>query len=295
VSSSPAAPPVESPGWRLPAALAAVYFIWGSTYYVMRLVVHGLPPLLSGSLRFLAAGGALLAISRARGAAWPTARQWRLAWPIGALLFVVGNGFVAIALTAIPSSVVTMVVATMPLWAAVIATGFGQRSTAREWLGLLVGFGGVVVLVGEASIGGGVVHWAAIIVSPIGWALGSLLTRRLPLPDGTMGTALQMVTGGASLGVVGLALGERIDPAAPASSWAALAYLAVLGSLVAFSAYGWLLRNTRPAVATSYAYVNPAIAVLIGVTLGGEPLTTSTAAAGGLILGAVVLVVAAKR
>jgi drug/metabolite transporter (DMT)-like permease len=183
----------------------------------------------------------------------------------------------------------------MPLWAAVIASATGERAGAREWLGLAVGFAGVVVLMGGVSVGGDPVHMVLLILSPVAWAAGSILSRRLPLPGAGISAALPMVTGGAALGVVALLRGEWFVAGAPAEAWIALVYLAIFGSLIAFTAFHWLLHNTRPAVATSYAYVNPAIAVLIGAAIGGEVLGPSTLVATGLIVAAVALVVSAKK
>lgn len=288
----PARPAVDP---RLILSLLAVYVIWGSTYYAMRVAVHGLPPMLMGAMRFIAAGAMLLGIARLRGAAWPTARQWLISLPIGALFFIGGNGFVAIALTTIDSGVGAVVCATMPLWAAVIATAAGERPGAREWFGLAVGFAGVVVLMGGVSVGGDPLHMVLLILSPVAWAAGSVLSRRMPLPGGGVSAALPMITGGAALAVVAILRGEWFVSGAPLEAWIALLYLAVFGSLIAFSAFHWLLHHTRPAVATSYAYVNPAIAVLIGGVVGGEVLGLSTLIATGLIIAAVALVVSAKK
>jgi len=280
---------------RLVLALVAVYVIWGSTYYAMRVAVHGLPPMLMGAIRFVVAGVVLLGIARLRGAPWPTARHWLMSIPVGVLFFVGGNGLVAIAVTSIDSAVAAVVCATMPLWAALIATFTGERPAGREWLGLAAGFAGVVVLVGGVSAGGEPLHMVLLILSPLAWALGSILSRRLPLPDGLTAASLQMTTGGVALGAVALLRGEWFVAGAPGEAWLALLYLAVFGSLIAFSAFAWLLRNTRPSLATSYAYVNPAIAVLIGAILGGEVLGASTLAATGLIVAAVALVVSARQ
>ena len=290
---NPARPASVDP--RLILSLLAVYLIWGSTYYAMRVAVTGLPPLLMGALRFIAAGAILLGVARLRGAAWPTARHWLLSLPIGALFFVGGNGFVAIALTTIESGVGAVAVATMPLWAALLATAVGERMTAREWLGLGVGFAGVVVLVGGVDVGGDPLHVLFLILSPVAWAGGSVLSRKVALPGGGVSAALPMITGGAALGVVALLRGEEIAAGAPAEAWIAVLYLTVFGSLIAFSAFHWLLLHTRPAVATSYAYVNPAIAVLIGVLVGGESFGATTAAATALIIAAVALVVRGRR
>jgi drug/metabolite transporter (DMT)-like permease len=278
---------------RLVASLAAVYVIWSSTYLAMRIVVVVLPPLLSAALRFTAAGTVLFAVALRRGASWPSLRDWLRVAPAGILLFVGGNGFVSIASQSLTSGGVAVVCATMPLWVGVLGYAIGERPSAREWLSLLVGFVGVLVLMGSPSLAGKPIHIALVIASPILWAAGSLVARRTRdvggAHGGLIGPALQMLTGGAALAAIALARGERIPLDAGASSWLALGYLVVFGSLVAFTAYAWLLRHARPVVATSYAYVNPILAVLIGAALYGEPLSWTTALANVLIVGAVML------
>jgi drug/metabolite transporter (DMT)-like permease len=277
---------------RLIASLAAVYVIWSSTYLAMRVAVRELPPLWMASIRFLIAGGILLAIARRRGAEWPSARTWLHNLPIGALLFVGGNGFVAIAETSVSSGGAAIVCATMPLWIGVFGAIFGTRPTAREWASLVLGFTGVVVLMGGPALAGKPAHVALVIASPILWALGSLLARR-SRSDGPHATvvnaAVQMLAGSAVLALGGLVHGERVAAHASVTAWLAVVYLAVFGSVVAFTAYAWLLAHVRPVVATSYAFVNPILAVLIGAALYNEPLGWTTAVANAMIVGAVML------
>lgn len=284
---------------RLIASLVAVYLIWSSTYLAIRIAVHDLPPLLTASLRFLAAGGVLLAVGRRRGAAWPTRREWLRVLPVGGLLFVGGNGFVAIAETSVSSGGAAVVCATMPLWVGVLGAFTGERPTAREWLSLVLGFVGVVVLLGGPALVGRPEHVALAIASPIMWALGSLLARRTKDVGGAhatlVGPAVQMLTGGAVLAVAGLVRGEQLPLEAGGTAWLALGYLWLFGSLIGFTAYAWLLRNARPVVATSYAYVNPILAVLIGAVLYGEPLGWTTIAANVLIVSAVMLALVRPR
>ena len=281
---------------RLVACLAAVYIIWGSTYLAMRVAVVELPPLLMASMRFASAGVVMLAVALRRGAELPSARDWLRMVPIGVLLFVGGNGFVAIAEQSVSSGGAAVVCATMPLWVAALGWVVeGTKSSAREWLALAVGFAGVVVLMGGPSLAGEPRHVAILCGAPIAWAAGSLLARRTRDIGGEhaalVGPALQMLVGGAALVVVALARGESIPAHASANAWLAVAYLAVFGSLVGFTAYSWLLANARPAVATSYAYVNPVIAVLLGAALYGEELGASTVIANVLVAIAVVTVI----
>jgi drug/metabolite transporter (DMT)-like permease len=278
---------------RLIGSLAAVYVIWSSTYLAMRVLVKTMPPLFSASLRFNVAGLVLLFIAYRRGSAWPSMRDWLRVLPIGALLFVGGNGFVSIAQLSVTSGGAAVVCASMPLWVGVLGFVTGERPSKREWISLAVGFAGIMVLMGGPSLAGEPLHLVLIIGSPISWALGSILARRLPGPigkDAFLLPAMEMITGGLALGVVAMLRGEQFPTHASSSDWLILGYLLVFGSLVAFTAYNWLLRNARPVIATSYAYVNPVLAVILGAALSGEPLGATTIAASGLMVGAIWLV-----
>ena len=278
---------------RLVASLAAVYIIWSSTYLAIRIATQELPPLLFASVRFLAAGSLMFAVALRRGAAWPARRDWLRMLPIGVLLFIGGNGFVALAERSVSSGGAAVVCATMPLWVGILGAVTGVKPTAREWISLVIGFIGVIVLMGGPSLAGQRIDIELAIASPILWAAGSVLARKTGDIGGAhasiVGPAMQMLTGGAMLAVVGLAIGERFPAHASASAWLAVGYLFVFGSVIGFTAYAWLLRNTRPVVATSYAYVNPVLAVLIGAALYGEPLGWTTLVANVLIVGAIAL------
>jgi drug/metabolite transporter (DMT)-like permease len=280
---------------RLVLSLAAVYLIWSSTYLAIRIAITELPPLLSAGSRYFAAGLVMLAIARRRGAAWPSAGQWLRVVPSGALLFLCGNGFVVIAERSVTSGGAAVVCATMPLWAGVLAAVGGERPSWREWLSLAIGFLGVMVLMGGPSLQGQPLHLVLVMLSPMCWALGSVIARRQFKAWGTgasMSSAMQMLTGGAILAVVGAVHGEQFSADISLGPWLALGYLAVFGSLIGFTAYNWLLRNARPVVATSYAYVNPILAVLIGAVISGEPLGWTTLIANALIVGAIALALA---
>jgi drug/metabolite transporter (DMT)-like permease len=278
---------------RLIASLAAVYLIWSSTYLAMRIAVHELPPLLSAALRFLGAGTVMMVYASRQGARVPPLRDWLRVAPAGVLLFVGGNGFVSIASQSLTSGGIAVVCATMPLWVGVLGYVIGERPTSREWLSLFVGFVGVFVLMGSPSLSGKPLHVALAVASPILWAAGSLIARRTRDVGGAHGglvnPAMQMLTGGAALAVIAISRGERMPVDASPHAWLALGYLWLFGSLVGFTAYAWLLRNARPVVATSSAYVNPILAVLLGAALYGEPLSWTTALANILIVGAVML------
>jgi len=283
---------------RLIACLAAVYLIWSSTYLAIRIAIVELPPLLMAGLRYSAAGLVLLAIARRRGVAWPSARQWLRMVPAGALLFGGGNGFVVIAELSVSSGGAAVVCATMPLWTGVLAVLSGERPSWREWLSLVVGFVGVLILMGGPSLAGEPLHIFLIVLAPICWALGSVLSRRQAVAQRSgaiLSSAMQMLTGGGVLVVAGIIHGERWPAHASTGSWLAVAYLFVFGSLVGFTAYNWLLRNARPVVATSYAYVNPVLAVLLGAAISGEALGMSTLVANVLIIGAIALALSKPR
>ena len=307
--ATPLSPPTSTPSSasdrrvgidpRLIACLAAVYLIWSSTYLAMRMVVSELPPLLMASLRYATAGLVMLALAKQRGAAWPSARHWLRVAPVGALLFVGGNGFVAIAELTVSSGGAAVVCAMMPLWTGVLAALSGERPSRREWLSLIVGFIGVMVLMGGPSLQGHPLHIVLILLAPVSWSLGSVLARRLarsqPATHTMMSSAMQMLTGGAALAIGALGRGERLPVHASTQAWLALVYLIVFGSLIAFTAYNWLLRNARPVVATSYAYVNPILAVLFGAAISGEAIGITTLIANVLIVGAIALALARPR
>ncbi len=275
-------------------ALASVYLVWGSTYLAIRVGLEGYPPFLMGSLRFLAASAVFYAFLRWRGHAPPTRAQWKNAAVMGIFMLVMGNGLVNFAEQTVSSGLAAIAVASMPLWAALFGVLRRQHPSRGEWLGLAIGFVGVVWLNAgsemRASLGG----MLALLSAPIAWAWGSVWSRGRDLPPPFMSTAAQMVIGGVAMGVLGLALGERIVEMPPLRATLAVGYLAAFGSIVAFSAYVWLLQNVRPALATSYAYVNPPIAVLLGAVLLGERFGVSAIGGMVVILAGVIIITRAK-
>lgn len=276
-------------------ALAVLYIVWGSTYYAMRLALVGLPPFTMGGIRFLLAGSILLALLRLRGNPWPTRREWAASALVGTLLLVLGNGLVGVAEhLGVGSGVAATVIATMPLWAVMFGAAFGERPSWGELLGLIVGFSGVLVLRSGGAFEAPIAGVLAIACAPAAWAFGTVWSRRLPLPKGPLASAAQMITGGIVMGLVGLVSGERVRTFPQTSALLALLYLIVFGSLIAFSAYGFLLRTVRPALATSYAYVNPVVALAIGALIGHEPFGASHAIACAWTLVGVAIVGVAK-
>jgi drug/metabolite transporter (DMT)-like permease len=292
-STSPAAP-ASVPGGRgrLLAALITVYVVWGSTYLAMREAMEGLPPLLMAALRFLVAGSLLFGAQRARGDPSPTPRQWASCARVGVLLLAVGNGGVAVSEQWVATGLAAVMVASVPLWAALFAGLWGRWPSRREGLGLLVGSAGVLLLNLGGDLRGAPQGALVLLVASAAWALGSVWSRRLDLPQGLMASAAQMLCGGAALLLAAAVHGDRPVPGAGLAPWAAVAYLVVFGSIVGYSAYGYLLRHASPALATSYAFANPVVALLLGAAFRGEHPGGLAVVAMGVILGGVALVVA---
>lgn len=294
------APPPRSRVWL---AFAAVYIIWGTTYLAIAYVIDTLPSLLAMGMRYIVAGAALWMIAPGSWRARPTRRDWAWAFLLGGLLLLAGNGIVAIVQGKMPSGVTALIITVVPLWMVLVewATG-GGRPKALPVTGILLGFGGVALLAGEKGgwKGGEVdlLYVAALLFGTLCWAIGSILSRRggirLPL---LRSVALQMMAGSilliAASGLRGEWDGLRLENASTVSLVAWL-YLVTFGSIVAFSAYSWLLTVRPSAVVSTYAFVNPVVAVLLGALFLNEPLGPRTLLAGVLIVGAVVLVVYAK-
>ncbi len=279
---------------RTIAALGAVYLIWGSTYLAIKYMVIGFPPLLGTGIRVLVAGAVLYLFSAHREARL-TFGQWWMAAQLGALLIVGGTGMVTVAeSTGIGSGLAATAVAAMPLWAGLIAGVLGKWPNRWEWWGLAVGMAGVVLLGLEGDFSTNPTGAIIMLVAPISWALGSIRSSRASLPSGMAVIAAEMLTGGGLLMAIGISTGEHIASTPPLEAWLGLAYLTVFGSIIAFSAYMYLLRRVRPALATSYAYVNPVVAVFLGLTIGSESLTGEGLIALPLILIGVGLITAGR-
>jgi drug/metabolite transporter (DMT)-like permease len=278
-------------------ALATIYLVWGSTYLAIRVTDRTMPPLLMSSVRFLIAGTALYAFA-SRGRARPTLREWGAAAIVGAALLLLGNGGVAWAETRLESGLAALIVAIIPLWVALMdRVFFGRRLSRVGVAGLVVGFAGVALLVRPGG-GGDVVAMLALVGTTAAWAGGSLYARGAKLPESPLLSAsMQMLAASLFLGVAGLAKGETADVHANSFSTKpviAFVYLVLVGSLIAFSAYAWLLKNVRISVVSTYAFVNPVVAVGLGTAFLNEAIGWSTLAAGGAIVVAVVLIVTAR-
>jgi len=279
----------------IPLSLLTLYVVWGSTYLGIRIALESYPPFLLAGVRFIAAGVALYAFLRWRGHAPPTRLQWRNAAITGVLLLGFGNGLVCFAEERVNSGIAAVAVSSMPLFAAAFGAMYGHWPTRRESVGLLVGFAGVVVLNLGSGLSGEVIGAIALLTAAACWAFGSVWSRRQDMPTGPMNTAAQMLCASVALLGVGLASGETLPSEPTARATLALAYLAVFGSIVAFSAYLYVLKHARPAVATSYAYVNPPVAVLFGVLLAGETVGPFDLAGMAIILGGVAVITLARK
>lgn len=271
-------------------SLISLYFIWGSTYLGMRIALEGFPPFLLAGVRFLIAGGILYAILRVRGTPAPGRKQWAGAAVLGALLLVGGNGGVVFAEQWVASGLAALGIAAVPLWTVLFFGLWGRWPRRLEWLGLGLGFVGVVILNLENGLRASPIGAIVLLLAPMSWGLGSAWSQHLPLPKGLMSSAAQMLTGSLLLMLMSFAFKEGMPHIHTARPLWAMAFLIVFGSLIAFSAYGYLLQRVRPALATSYAYVNPLVAVGLGVALAGEHITLVGLVAMLIILSGVGLV-----
>lgn len=270
-SATPASStPGLDPRVLIPLCMLVLYLVWGSTYLGIAFALESYPPFLLAGLRFSAAGVLMYAFLRWRGMAPPTRRQWRNAAITGLLLLGMGNGLVCFAEERVSSGIAAVAVSSMPLFAAAFGGLYGNWPSGREAVGLMVGFAGVIVLNLGSGLSGERIGAIALLVAAAAWAFGSVWSRRQEMPPGPMNTAAQMLCASVALLLVGFATGERLPAEPTPRATLALAYLALFGSIIAFSAYLYVLKHARPAVATSYAYVNPPVAVLFGILLAGE-------------------------
>jgi drug/metabolite transporter (DMT)-like permease len=283
-------------------AFAAVYILWGSTYLAIKYVIETLPPFISAGARFLLAGATLFIVGRfSKDYEKPTLTEWRSSAIVGTLLFLGGNGGVVIAEHHITSGLAALLVATEPFWVVLLSWLWlkGARPDWRVALGLLMGFAGVYFLMdGGAVRAGGATNqlfgMILVIAAGLCWATGSIYGVRAPASKSPiLASGMQLLAGGSSLLLVGTLMGEWTGfeiSVVSRHSWFALAYLLVFGSLIAFTAYSWLLKNARPAMVATYAYVNPVVAVILGWAIAGESFTGRTLLGAGVIVGSVVLI-----
>src|SRR5438132_8136605 len=275
---------------RVWAALIAVYLIWGSTFLAIRVALEGFPPLLVSPLRFTLAGAALFLALLARGDALPSRREWLNSLVTGTI-FCGANGLLVIGEQWVSSGLAAVVIASVPLWGALFAGAFGRWPSRREWAGLAVGFAGMVLLNAGTDLRASPLGALALLASAATWALSSTWSRRLQLPQGLMSPAAQMLGGGAVLLLLALAGGGRPAQMPSSRAISALVYLTVAGSIVGYSAFSFLARSVRPALAFSYAYVNPLIAVALGIFVAGEHVRPATLGGLALVLAGVSAIV----
>ncbi|MGB7267179.1 MAG: EamA family transporter [Terracidiphilus sp.] len=299
-------PSHHRPRWKTLLAFSIIYFVWGSTFFAIRVGVSDVPPFLLAALRFLAAGLLIFIWVLARRESVPTARQWVSVFVLAFLIFVVDYGLLFWAEQRVPSGIAAVILATIPAFMALseIVLLRTQKLTFKLAAALLAGFAGVAILISHSlnlgslgNLGGAPIDSAgavALIIGAISWSVASALARKLPLPDSkVMSSGAQMLAGGLMLALVAAASGELrgFHPLhVPTSAWIALLYLIFFGSIAGFTAYVWLLHHESPTKVGTYAYVNPVVAVLIGYWLGGEPLGARTVLGGLFVLLSVVMI-----
>ena len=292
--------PSRPPVWQTLLAFGIVYFVWGSTYLAIRVGVREMPPFLMAGMRFTAAGAVLFGWVLARGEKMPSRRQWMSIGLLSVLFFVLDYGLLFWAEQRVPSGITAVMMAMIPVFMALseIALLRTQRLTWQLGLALLIGIAGVGVLVSRTlNVAGVPIDPAgalALMVASMSWAISSVLTRKLPLPASkVVNSGAQMLAGGIFLALTAAGLGEFRGfhvAAVSRGAWFALLYLIVAGSIIAFTAYLWLIDHESPTKVSTYAYVNPVVAVLIGYFLGNETLGPRTILGSGLVLLSVVVI-----
>lgn len=306
VSAALGSPPPASrrrTGGAVWGALTIVYVVWGSTYLGIRVVVETMPPFLSAGARFVVAGlllAALLAWRQGPAALKVTRAQLGSAAVVGLLLLLGGNGLVVMAETSVPSGLAALLIAVVPAWVVLLRVASGERPGSGAYLGVLLGLAGLAVLTlpglsGDVRLGGVLL----VLLATVMWSVGSFSSSRIPMPRNPFtASAYEMLAGGVGCLLVGLARGEQrgFDPAdVSARSWTALAYLIVFGSLIAFTAYAWLLQTAPLSLVATYAYVNPVVAVLLGALVLGEALSLPILLGGTIVVAGVFLIVSTER
>lgn len=286
-------------------ALFCTYFIWGSTYLAIKFGIESFPPFLMAGFRFTLAGIILYVVMRFLGAPNPNKNQWLGASAVGILLPALGNGTVCYVQQTVSSSVAALSIATAPIWMAIFSSLWGHKITAQEWLGIAIGFAGIAILNFSFLNHGGSFNAHAghgnllsaflLIFAAAAWSFGSVWSKHLAMPSGLMGAACQMLVGGVVLSIFSVFYGEAWPAHITTKSWGAMLFLIVLGSLVAYSAYMYLLKTVRPLVASSNTFVNPIVAFAVGIWFAGETVTSTEYVALAVILVGVFLVLSADN
>lgn len=276
-------------------ALFCTYFFWGSTYLAIRFGIESFPPFLMAGLRFTIAGIILYIVMRCLGAPNPTRKQWLGASIIGILLPALGNGTVCYVQQTVSSSMAALSIATAPIWMAIFSSIWGHRITSKEWLGIAIGSVGIVLLNVGGSLYGDIASALLLLLAAACWSFGSVWSKHLDLPNGLMASATQMLAGGVALMLASGVRGEVWPQHISNKSWGAMLFLVVLGSLVTYSAYQYLLKTVRPLVATSNTFVNPVVAFTLGIWFANERIETVEFIALAVILVGVFLVLSADN
>lgn len=287
-------------------ALLALYIVWGSTYLAIRFSVETIPPFLHAALRFLISGAILYIWRRAAGDSLPTKSNWKATAIVGTLLLLGGNGLVALAEKNVPSGIAALVISTSPFWLVLFESlrAGGTKPNWQSLVGLVIGFGGVFLLIGPAEITGSeqqlnTFSVTLLLIAPFLWSLGSIYARGADMPKSTlMSTGMQMLMGSVALFIVSIVTGELNGfnfGEVSLRSWWGLAYLITFGSLVGFVSYGWLLHNAPVSLTSTYAYVNPVVAVILGWLLADESLDARILLASAIIIGSVILINSARH
>jgi len=275
-------------------ALFFTYLIWGSTYLAIRFGIESFPPFLMAGVRFTVAGTILYIALRLYGVKNPNKTQWLSAGVVGILLPAMGNGTVCYVQQTVSSSVAALAIATVPIWMAIFSTWWGHHINKQEWVGIGVGFAGILLLNIGGSLHGDLASALLLIFAAASWSFGSVWSKHLSMPSGLMGAACQMVVGGIALLLVSALSGERWPQTISDKSWGAMLFLVVLGSIAAYSAYQWLLKNVRPLVATSNTFVNPLVAFVVGILFANEQIAHNEYIALAVILVGVLLILTAN-
>ena len=295
----------SGPAWLLLSAFAVVYVVWGSTYFAIRVAVESIPPFLMAGLRHLAVGLAFYPIFRRVSGERPTLPQWRTTAITGCLLLFLGNGTVSWAERIVPSGIAALLVATVSLWMVLLdwLRPGGTRPAPRVIAGFVLGFAGLILLVGPKHLGGSErvnpVGTVALILASLAWAIGSIYSKHHPMPSSPLlGVAMQTLCGGTLLCLVALVTGEVRGfhfSQVSLRSWLGLLYLVFFGSALGFSAYVYILKHSTATRVATYAFVNPVVALFLGWFLAAEPLSLRTILASAIILAAVLLVITAPH
>jgi drug/metabolite transporter (DMT)-like permease len=271
------------------ACLLAVYIVWGTTYFAIKVAIEGIAPFFLVGTRFVAAGVLLLGWQALRGAPLPTARQWGGAALVGFLLLVVGNGAVSVAEHWVSSGATVALISTMPLATALWSGAFGEWPRRPEWIAIALGGAGAAIMLLGRDLQGSIIGTLLILFGTISWSLGTVLSRRLDIPHGPTGFGAEMLTAGLMGLLVSAALGEHWTMPHVAHVWWAWGYLVVFGSLIAFSAYRFVVERVSASLAATYAYVNPPVALAVGWWLGNETFSANVLVGLPVVLGAIAL------